>query len=99
MSKKWRDRMKRKVVPKDYKRIELLYQYDHRPVLRRSAMSRKAWDYICHKFSVTQVDSDKVASITIEGEDDYGRLMVSAMIEDEPPTYDDDEYDDAIWYN
>ena len=92
--------MKRKsTAPKGYRRIDLVYQYDHQPILRRSAMSKKAWDYICHKFSVTQVDSTKVQSITIEGEDDFGRLMVSAMIEDEPPTFDDSEFDDAIWYN
>lgn len=79
---------------KQYRRLDMVFDYGHTPMLRRSGMSKKSWDYICHKFGVTQVDSERVLSISIDGEDDYGRLLISATIEEDPKHCYDDNQDD-----
>lgn len=78
---------------KTYRRLDMVFDYGHTPMLRRSGMGKKSWDYVCHKFGVTQVDSESVLSISIDGEDDYGRLLISATIEENPKSYDDDPDD------
>ena len=66
---------------KKTKRSDLLYPYAHSVVLRRSGLSKSAWEYVVHKFGISVVEPEHVSSITIEGEDDYGRLMISVMVD------------------
>ncbi len=66
---------------KKTKRIDLLFPYSHGVVLRRSGVSKSAWEYIVHKFGIIVVEPEQISSITIEGEDDYGRLMISVMVD------------------
>lgn len=68
-------------MEKKSKRVDLVYPYSHGIILRRSGMSKKAWDYICHKFGINVAEPEKVTAISIEGEDDYGRLLISIMVE------------------
>lgn len=65
------------------RRIDLEYPYSHGVTLRRSGMSKAAWEYIVHRFGVTCAEPSRICSITIEGESDYGRLLISAIVEDE----------------
>lgn len=62
------------------RKVDIVYQYDHRPTLRRSGMGTSAWEYTVHKFGIT-ADPKKVMSITIEGEDDFGHLLLSYVVE------------------
>lgn len=66
---------------KKVKQINLEYRYDHHPTLRRSGMTKSAWEYIVHKFGIS-VEPQNVMSITIEGEDDYGHLLLSCVVEE-----------------
>jgi hypothetical protein len=66
---------------KTVKRIDLEYRYDHDITFRRSSFTRAAWEQIVHKFSITQAEPSKIKSITIEGEDDFGHLQLSIMVE------------------
>lgn len=66
---------------KKTKRIDLLYPYAHNVTFRRSGLSRSAWEYIVHKFGISVVEPEKVSSVTIEGDDDYGRLIISVMVD------------------
>lgn len=56
------------------------YPYDHKPTLRRSGMGKGAWEYTVQKFGIVE-EPQKVMSITIEGEDDYGHLLLSYIVE------------------
>lgn len=66
---------------KKVKQINLEYRYDHHPTLRRSGMTKSAWEYVVHKFGIS-FEPEKVMSITIEGEDDYGHLLLSCVVEE-----------------
>lgn len=71
----------KKTNEKTVKKIDLEYRYDHHPTLRRSGMSKSGWEYVVHKFGIA-VEPQKVMSITIEGEDDYGHLLLSCVMEE-----------------
>lgn len=58
----------------------LQYPYDHKPILRRSGMGKSAWEYTVQKFGIVE-EPQKVMSITIEGEDDFGHLLLSYVVE------------------
>lgn len=64
------------------RRVDLEYRYDHTITLRKSAFPKSAWETIIHKFSITQFEPERIQSLTIEGEDDFGHLQLSAMVED-----------------
>ena len=66
--------------PETYK-VDLECPYGKAITFRRSGMSPKAWEYICYKFNIAQVPAEKIQSITIEGEDDYGHLLISFIAE------------------
>lgn len=66
---------------KETYRLDLEYPYDRSVTLRRSGLSKSAWEYVCQKFGINQLSPEKVQSITIEGEDDYGHLMISIVAE------------------
>lgn len=66
---------------KKTRRVDLVYPYSHGVILRRSGVSKKAWDYICWKFGITIAEPEQITSIQIEGEDDFGRLLISVNIE------------------
>ena len=70
-----------KKTEKKVKQLNLEYRYDHHPTLRRSRMTKSAWEYVVHKFGIT-VEPQKIMSITIEGEDDYGHLLLSCVVEE-----------------
>lgn len=70
----------RKDAEKTVKKVDIMYAYDHHPTLRRSGLSKHAWEYIVHKFGVA-AEPEKVQSITIEGDDDYGHLLLSYVVE------------------
>lgn len=70
----------KKQQEKEARKIDIQYAYDHRPTLRRSGMPKGAWEYVVHKFGIVE-DPQKVRSITIEGDDDYGHLMLSYIVE------------------
>lgn len=82
------------------KTVCMVFPYDRFPIFRRSAMSKKDWSYICHKFGVDSHDPKSVRSIAIDGEDDYGRLMITVTFDEDAEDFDDDQidYDEAIWY-
>lgn len=63
------------------RRIDIEYPYAHGVTLRRSGVSKAAWEYIIHRFGITQAEPSRISSITIEGESDYGRLLISAVVE------------------
>jgi hypothetical protein len=43
-------------------------------------MTKSAWGYVVHKFGITSYDPDKILSITVDGEDDFGHLLISIAI-------------------
>lgn len=61
--------------------VSLEAPYGRTITLRKSGVSKSAWEYIVHKFGVTSYDPDKILSITVDGEDDYGHLLISATVE------------------
>ena len=63
------------------KRIDLEYPYGHSITLRRSSMSKKDWEYIVQKFGISQAPSEYIRSVTIEGEDDFGHLLLSVIVD------------------
>ena len=63
------------------KRIDLAFPYARGVVLRRSGMSKSAWEYVVHKFGIIVVEPEQISSITIEGEDDFGHLLISIMVD------------------
>lgn len=70
----------RKNTEKTVRKVDIMYAYDHKPTLRRSGMSKHDWEYVVHKFGIT-AEPEKVQSITIEGDDDYGHLLLSYVVE------------------
>lgn len=62
-------------------RLDLECPYRRSVTFRRSGVTRKDWEYICQKFAINQLPPEKVQSITIEGEDDYGHLLISIVAE------------------
>ena len=62
--------------------VSLEAPYGRTITLRKSGVSKAAWEYIVHKFSITSYDPDKILSITVDGEDDFGHLLVSIMVEE-----------------
>lgn len=66
---------------KNLRTVELVYDYSHNPTLRRSGMTKAGWEYVVHKFGITY-SPEAVASITITGEDDYGHLLLSIVVEE-----------------
>lgn len=55
--------------------------YGKSVTFRRSGMSKAAWEYTVHKFNLTQ-EPENVQSITIEGEDDYGHLLLRIVVDE-----------------
>lgn len=66
---------------KETKQKQMIFEYGHTVILRRSGVSKKDWEYLCHKFGIINYAPEEVTSITIDGEDDYGRLMISITVE------------------
>lgn len=62
--------------------VSLEAPYGRTITLRKSGVSKAAWEYIVHKFGVTSYEPDKILSITVDGEDDFGHLLVSIMVEE-----------------
>lgn len=62
-------------------RVDLECPYGRTVIFRRSGVTRKDWEYLCQKFGINQLPPEKVQSITIEGEDDYGHLLISIVAE------------------
>lgn len=67
---------------KKVRRVDLEYRYNHSITFRRSSFSKGAWGTIVYKFSISQFEPDEIQSITIEGEDDYGHLQLSIIVEE-----------------
>lgn len=65
----------------DVYQIHLETPYRGCVILRRSGVSKRAWDYICSRFGITQVEPDKIKSIVVEGESDYGQLQLTVTCE------------------
>jgi hypothetical protein len=65
----------------DTYRVDLECPYGRAVIFRRSGVTRKDWEYLCQKFGINQLPPEKVQSITIEGEDDYGHLLISIVAE------------------
>lgn len=61
--------------------IQLEYPYSHTIILRRSDFNTNDWEKLVERFKIYQVAPSKIVSITIDGEDDYGRLRVSIVAE------------------
>lgn len=61
--------------------VSLEAPYGRTITLRKSGVSKSAWEYIVHKFGITSYDPDRIISITVDGEDDYGHLLISATVE------------------
>lgn len=61
--------------------LELECPYRKTITFRRSGVTKKDWEYLCQKFGINQLPPEKVQSITIEGEDDYGHLLISIVAE------------------
>lgn len=57
--------------------IHLETPYRGSVILRRSGVSKKAWDYICTRFGITNIEPEKIRSIIVEGESDYGQLQLT----------------------
>lgn len=51
--------------------------------LRKSGMKKKDWAYVVKRFGITQVHPDDILSITVEGDDGYGHLQISIIVEEE----------------
>jgi hypothetical protein len=66
---------------KNVKQVFIEYPYSHSVTLRRSGFSKAAWSVIVHKFGVNGYEPENVQSITIEGEDDFGHLQLSVIVE------------------
>lgn len=62
--------------------VSLEAPYGRTITLRKSGVTKAAWEYIVHKFGVTSYDPDKILSITVDGEDDFGHLLVSITVEE-----------------
>ncbi len=56
--------------------------YRRTVAFRRSGFSKSAWEHIVHLFHLTQ-EPNKVQSITVEGEDDYGHLILHLVLDEE----------------
>ena len=61
--------------------LELECPYRKTITFRKSGVTKKDWEYLCQKFGINQLPPEKVQSITIEGEDDYGHLLISIVAE------------------
>lgn len=61
--------------------IELECPYRKTVTFRRSGVTKKDWEYLCNKFGINQLPPEKVQSITIEGEDDFGHLLITVVAE------------------
>ena len=55
--------------------------YRRTVTFRRSGFSKSAWEHIAQRFYLTE-DPAKIQSITIEGEDDYGHLILHLVMDD-----------------
>lgn len=60
--------------------IEMECPYGRDVVFRRSGFSKGAWEHIVHKFGITY-EPEVVMSIRIDGEDDFGHLLISVTVE------------------
>ena len=87
--------MKKVVPPELLKEVFLETPYGKTVTLRRSGVSKKAWDYICKKFGVYQFDSEKIVSLKVEGQDNFDRLSIIATIERDIPK--DEEFLDELY--
>ena len=59
--------------------LELEYPYSHTIILRRSDFSVNDWEKLVERFKIYQIQASKLVSITIDGQDEYGRLRVSVI--------------------
>lgn len=67
---------------KKMRTVSLEAPYGRTITLRKSGVSKAAWEYIVHKFGITSYEPDKILSVTVNGEDDFGHLLVSIMVEE-----------------
>ena len=65
---------------KENKLITMQCPYGQSITFRRSAMGKKDWEYVVHKFGIT-TEPDHVLSISIVGEDDFGHIMIDVTVE------------------
>ncbi len=74
--------------PETY-RMDLECPYGKTITFRRSAVSKKAWEYLVYKFGISQIPPERIQSITIDGEDDFGHLIINIIAErDDKEAYD-----------
>lgn len=55
--------------------------YGREVTFRRSGFSKSVWEHIVQRFYLTEEPST-IQSITIEGEDDYGHLILHLVLDD-----------------
>lgn len=67
------------MVERETYRKNFEYPYSHSITLRKSGMPKKSWEYIVRKFGIASIEPEKILSITLSGEDDYGRLQMSIV--------------------
>ena len=66
----------------DLKEVMFETPYGRAVTLRRSFLSKKGWDYICHRFGLLgKYTSDKIVSIKIEGHNEFDKLIITAVVE------------------
>ena len=65
----------------EVRRIDLQTEYGRSITFRRSGFSKSAWEHICQKFGANTVPYEKIQSITIDGEDDYGHMLFHINVE------------------
>lgn len=65
------------------RRVELEAPFGRTITLRRSGMKKKDWAYVVRRFGITQTHPDDILSITVEGDDGYGHLVISIIVEEE----------------
>lgn len=71
------------MIKKNIKLLHIEYPYSHSVILRRSAFTKSAWETLVHKFGISCAESKDVLSITIDGEDDFGHLLLSICVEED----------------
>ena len=59
------------------KTVDYTYNYGHKITLRKSGMSKRDWEYTVKRFNIFDYPAENVLSITIEGGDHFGRVMIS----------------------
>ena len=79
--------------------VTLETPYGKSVTLRRSMVaSKKDWNYICSRFGLAAYDPEKVVSIKIEGQTDFDRLTITAVIEKHKAPIDNDRVEEYMGY-